>query len=65
MPEIRISLKKLRAELDLSQEKFAKLIDMPTSTYRKKEKGESSFTLEEAYKISKMVNKSIDEIFLT
>lgn len=37
---------------------------MPLSTYRKKEKGESNFTIEEAYTIASAVSKSVDEIFL-
>lgn len=63
MLDVRISLRTLRAELNVSQEKFAQLINMPLSTYRKKEIGVSSFTLQEAYIISKISNKSIDEIF--
>ena len=63
MPDIKISLRMLRAELDVTQEKFAELINMPLSTYRKKEKGESPFTLKEAYSIAKACNKSVDEIF--
>ena len=35
----------------------------PISTYRKKENCESKFTLEEAYRISKIADKSIEEIF--
>lgn len=64
MPDIKISLKVLRAQLNVTQEEFAKLINMPTSTYRKKENGESSFSIEEAYRIAKIANKTIDEIFL-
>lgn len=64
MPDIKISLRTLRAELNVTQEKFAKLISMPLSTYRKKEAGESPFTLDEAYLIAKISNKSVDEIFL-
>lgn len=63
MPDIKISLRMLRAELDVNQEKFAELINMPVSTYRKKENGESKFTLNEAYCIAKVCNKSVDEIF--
>lgn len=63
MPDIKISLRKLRVELNVNQEKFAELINMPVSTYRKKENGESPFTLNEAYCISKVCNKSVDEIF--
>ena len=64
MPDIKKNLRRLRVELDLTQKEFAKLIDMPLSTYRKKEKGESNFTIEEAYTIASVTSKSIDEIFL-
>lgn len=63
VPEVRISLRMLRSELDVNQEQFAKMINMPFSTYRKKEAGKSPFTLEEAYRIAKITKKSIDEIF--
>ena len=63
MPNIRKSLRILRSELDVNQKQFAKLINMPIPTYRKKEKGESPFTLEEAYRIAKVAKKTIDEIF--
>lgn len=65
MPDIKKNLRRLRVELDLTQKDFAKLIDMPLSTYRKKEKGETNFTIEEAYTIANSVSKTIDEIFLT
>ena len=42
---IKKNLRRLRVELDLTQKEFAKLIDMPLSTYRKKEKGETNFTI--------------------
>ena len=64
LPDIKKNLRRLRVELDLTQKEFAELIKMPLSTYRKKEKGESNFTIEEAYTISKAVSKPIDEIFL-
>lgn len=37
---------------------------MPLYTYRKKEKGETNFTVDEAYTIASAVSKTIDEIFL-
>ena len=64
LTDIKKNLRRLRVELDLTQKDFAKLIDMPLSTYRKKEKGETNFTIEEAYTIANAVSKSIDEIFL-
>ena len=57
-------LKGLRVEFDLTQEEFASWIGMPISTYRKKELGQSPLQLEEAYKISQLFGKSIEDIFL-
>lgn len=63
MGEVKKTLKILRVKLGLTQEEFAKYIDIPISTYRNKENCESKFTLEEAYRISKIADKSIEEIF--
>ena len=65
LPDIKKNLRRLRVELDLTQKDFAKLIDMPQSTYRKKVKGETNFTIEEAHTIASAVSKTIDEIFFT
>ena len=43
LTDIKKNLRRLRVELDLTQKDFAKLIDMPLSTYRKKEKGENNY----------------------
>ena len=56
-------LKAARVELGLTQVEIAKLLEMPTSTYRKKEQGYSEFTVSEALKVSKILNKKIEEIF--
>ena len=56
-------LRGLRVEHDLTQEEFASWIGMPISTYRKKELGLSPLQLEEAYKISQLLGKSIEDIF--
>ena len=56
MGEVKKTLKILRVKLGLTQEEFAKYIDIPISTYRKKENCESKFTLEEAYRISKIAD---------
>ena len=65
MCDIKKNLKVLRASLNLTQEEFASFINIPISTYRKKENGNTNFTLEEAYKISKIANRSIEEFFFT
>lgn len=56
-------LKAARIEIGLTQIKLAELIKMPISTYRRKETGESEFTINEALKISKVLDKNIEEIF--
>ena len=56
-------LKGLRVEHNLTQEEFASWINMPISTYRKKELGQSQINLDEAYKISQLFGESIEDIF--
>lgn len=63
MTDVRIKLRTLRSALDVTQEQFAKLINMPISTYRRKEAGLTPINLDEAYKIAEVSNKSIEEIF--
>ena len=63
MPNVKKNLRVLRAELQLTQDEFARMINMPISTYRKKESGETKFTLEEVYLISQIAGKTVDEIF--
>lgn len=63
MTDVRIKLRTLRSALDVTQEQFAKLINMPISTYRRKEAGLTPINLDEAHKIAEVSNKSIEEIF--
>lgn len=56
-------VKAVRVELGLTQKEVAKLMEMPTSTYRKKEQGYTEFTISEALKVSSILNKKIEEIF--
>ena len=58
-------LRGLRVEKNYTQEKLANTVNIPISTYRKKESGESPFKLEEAYEISKVLGKEIESIFFT
>ena len=62
MPMLR-RLKGLRVEKGLTQKQMASLIGMPGSSYSRKENGDNQFTLQEAYKISQVLEKTIDEIF--
>lgn len=62
MPNIR-RLKGLRVERNLTQEDLAKLINMPITTYRRKENGESPISLEEAYKIATVLDSNMEDIF--
>lgn len=65
MQDVKKSLRVLRAELGLSQKKFANMVGIPFSTYQKKETGCSPITLEEAYKIAEVTRKTINDIFFT
>lgn len=58
-------LKAARVENGLTQIQLAKMIDMPISTYRRKETGESEFTINEAIKIATILDKSVEEIFFS
>ena len=49
----KLSIKAIRANLDMTQEEFAKAIGMPISTYRLKEQGKSDWTYKEVIAISK------------
>ncbi len=57
-------LKGLRIIKGLTQNEMAQLLDMPKSTYIKKENGKSSFSIEEAIGLSRVLELSIDNIFL-
>lgn len=56
-------LKAARVENGLTQAQLAELIDMPTSTYQKKEQGQTEFTIAEAKKISEVLKKKPASIF--
>ncbi|WP_081016195.1 helix-turn-helix transcriptional regulator [Paraclostridium sordellii] len=59
------NLKGIRVSRGLTQGDLAKLVNMPRSTYIKKENEKSYFNIKEAMKIAKVLNLSIDYIFLT
>ncbi|MGX9756225.1 helix-turn-helix transcriptional regulator [Clostridioides difficile] len=56
-------LKAVRVEVGLTQKQLAELIKMPLSTYRKKEQGQTQFTIKEAGKIACILNRNPTEIF--
>lgn len=56
-------LKRLRLRNGFTQESLSKEADIKLSTYIKKENGLTKFTVEEAFKISKILGCSIEEIF--
>lgn len=59
------NLKGIRVSKGLTQESLAKLIDMPKSTYIKKENEETYFNIKEAIALSKVLGFGIEYIFLT
>jgi putative transcriptional regulator len=57
-------LKKIREECGYTQDEMAKKLGYNSkSAYNMKEKGARKVTVEEAYTISRILNKSIEEIF--
>lgn len=59
------SIKAFRESLGLKQEDFAKIIDVSTVNYSKKENGVVKFSLNEARMISSHFKKPIESIFFT
>lgn len=48
----------------MTQEQMAKYLNVTPKTYRSKELGDTEFTLDEMFKIAKLFNKKVDDIFL-
>ncbi|APU61248.1 helix-turn-helix transcriptional regulator [Clostridium botulinum] len=65
MPKANINLKILRLKYNLSQKDAGKLLSITASAYNRKENGIRSFTIEEAGKLAKHFNTTVDEIFFT
>lgn len=57
-------LKQLRVINNLKQKEMAELVGMTHRTYRAKENGERSVSLEEALRIAEVFGKRIEDIFL-
>lgn len=59
-------LRELRKEKGLTCEDMAKLLGLDTkAAYSKKELGRTKFSLDDARKVSRVLGKSIDDIFFT
>ncbi|GAX07073.1 XRE family transcriptional regulator [Secundilactobacillus pentosiphilus] len=54
----------LRKEQNMSQSEVASLLGITTKTYGLKERGESPFDSDEMFKLSRLFNRPMDEIFL-
>ena len=48
----------------MTQAEIADYLGISTKTYRSKELGNSEFTMDEMFKIAKLFNMRIDDIFL-
>lgn len=62
---INRKLKSLRAQYGDTQTDLARILQVRVSTYNFKENGKTDFTLNEAYKIAKKYNSTIEEIFFS
>ena len=58
-----VTVKGLRANLDLSQADVAKVLGICREAYRKRENGTITFSLEEAVKLAKMFGITIEEFY--
>ena len=58
-------LKGLMVENTITQQDLAKVLDISISTLNFKINGKSDFTIMEAKKVSRILNKSMEEIFNT
>lgn len=58
-------LKSLRAKYGDTQGDLAEILGITVNTFNSKENGKTSFTVDEAIKISKRYNKPVEEIFFT
>ncbi|ACD23062.1 DUF739 family protein [Clostridium botulinum] len=56
-------LKGLMVENSITQQNLAKILDISISTLNFKINGKSDFTIMEAKKVSRILNKSIEEVF--
>lgn len=56
-------LKGLMTEKNITQVQLAKLLGISVSTLNQKLNGKSDFTIQEAKKISEILNKEVDVIF--
>ena len=60
---IRSRMKELRARYDLTQEQLANIVDVRRETIGHIEKNKYNLSLILAYKISKALNSTIEEVF--
>ncbi|MCK1219565.1 helix-turn-helix transcriptional regulator [Streptococcus uberis] len=62
---MQVLLYELRKKAKLGQKDLAEVIHLSTTQYGKKERGESAFTQDEMFELSKFFNKPLSEIFFT
>ena len=59
---MKLKVKAIRANLNMSQKEFADILGMYLSTYQKKEQGISPWLFEEIVKIANKFNIDINQI---
>lgn len=57
-------LRNARLSAGLTQKKMGELLGLTMAGYRQKEIGQRRITIDEAQAIAKLLNKSLDDIFL-
>ena len=61
--EMGMTLKGLRANVNLTQAEVAKYLGKSRDSYRRNENGELKLTLDEGYKLSDLFNVPVDVIY--
>ena len=62
---MQIKLYEARKRAKLSQQEVADILGISRNSYGQKERGDVSFNLEEMFALSKLLNTSLDDLFVS
>lgn len=64
MSNTSLIIKSLRVKKQMTQSDVAKVLNMPITTYIRKENGKANFTIWEALDLSNLLQEPVEKIFL-
>ena len=62
---MQIKLYDARKQAKLSQQEVADVLGISRNSYGQKERGDTPFQLEEMFALSELLNKSLDDLFIS